>query len=327
MQSVIASMSRGDHGWLAQPCRLVLAAVFLSATAICAAASTADDKIVARIDDRPIYLSQVERVRERATGEQELSGEALKVARAAALQQLVQRQVVLSYLLRKKVAATKDEIDLEIERLRKRLDAKNLTLDKYYDNSGLDEQQLRARLRWRISWTRYLERLLTDDNLQRFFERHHRHFDGSELKVAQILLKGDDALERAKRLREKIKSRQLAFSTAAQRYSKAPSGKEGGEIGFIRRDGPMPEAFSKAAFELEKDEISRPIKTTFGVHLIKLLDIKPGKLAWQDVRPQLEQATAAYLFDYLADRERKNARVEFTGAMPHFRPGTREIVK
>ena len=58
----------------------------------------------------------------------------------------------------------------------------------------------------------------------------------------------------------------------------------------------MDEAFARAAFALKKDEIGPPIVTVFGVHLIKLLDVKPGTKQWTDVRDALRSAFAEQLF-------------------------------
>lgn len=63
------------------------------------------------------------------------------------------------------------------------------------------------------------------------------------------------------------------FETAAKEKSLCPSGKKGGDLGWFRR-GMMVKEFEDTAFSLEKGEISKPIKTQFGWHIIKLEDKK-----------------------------------------------------
>ncbi len=59
-----------------------------------------------------------------------------------------------------------------------------------------------------------------------------------------------------------------SFSELAQKFSKCPSGKNGGDLGEFTY-GRMVEAFSSAAFALKVDEISMPVRTRFGYHLIQ----------------------------------------------------------
>jgi peptidyl-prolyl cis-trans isomerase C len=59
-----------------------------------------------------------------------------------------------------------------------------------------------------------------------------------------------------------------SFESLAQQFSKCPSGKDGGNLGTFGK-GQMVEAFETAAFSLKVGEISKPIRTQFGYHLIK----------------------------------------------------------
>ena len=61
------------------------------------------------------------------------------------------------------------------------------------------------------------------------------------------------------------------FEKMAQMKSLCPSGKKGGDLGWFGR-GMMVREFEKAAFELEKGQMSGPVKTEFGWHIIKVLD-------------------------------------------------------
>lgn len=61
-----------------------------------------------------------------------------------------------------------------------------------------------------------------------------------------------------------------SFEFLAKEYSNCPSGKTGGNLGTFGK-GQMVPAFEKAAFELEVGQVSGPVKTQFGYHLIKRL--------------------------------------------------------
>ena len=73
----------------------------------------------------------------------------------------------------------------------------------------------------------------------------------------------------------------------------------------------MPPTFSKAAFELDEGEISRPVATPFGVHLIKCLELKEGKTGWRDALNEVRQNAIRDLFRELARGHRAKVLIEF----------------
>lgn len=78
---------------------------------------------------------------------------------------------------------------------------------------------------------------------------------------------------------------------------------EDGDLGWFAR-GQMVTAFEEAAFALEAEEISDPIETTFGWHIIQLLERDPDRPFEEDV---LEQLKAAALSEWLADQSLSDA--------------------
>ncbi len=63
------------------------------------------------------------------------------------------------------------------------------------------------------------------------------------------------------------------FMNAAKKYSKCPSGSSGGILGWFGRGDMVPE-FEKAAFELPNGQVSEPVKTQYGWHLIYIISKK-----------------------------------------------------
>lgn len=78
-------------------------------------------------------------------------------------------------------------------------------------------------------------------------------------------------------IRARILNGEITFEQAAKEYSQDPgSADEGGDLGFVSK-GTFVAEFEKAAFALNPDEISLPVETQFGYHLIQLLE-KRGEL-------------------------------------------------
>lgn len=62
-----------------------------------------------------------------------------------------------------------------------------------------------------------------------------------------------------------------SFKELAKQFSNCPSGQVGGDLGYFGRGVMVPE-FEKAAFDTPKGEISEPVQTDFGYHVIKVID-------------------------------------------------------
>jgi peptidyl-prolyl cis-trans isomerase SurA len=292
--------------------------------------------VAATVGDTAIYVRDVQRELTRVTQERETSSATRAYLSAKALQQLVDREIILQWLERTSQGATTQEIDLEIARRKRRVADRGGTWESYLKERHLREADLQRLLCWQLGWGRFLQRHMDDANLERFFASHRRQFDGTRIRVAHILLRVeslddegtlDAAIRQADEIRRQITQGDLTFAAAAQEHSSAPSAAQGGDIGFIGRREPMPESFSRAAFALNLDELSPPVVTAFGVHLIQCREIEEGQRSWQEARPEIEGAVMQFLFQWAADRGRPDSPVHFSGNSPHFRPGTEEIVR
>jgi parvulin-like peptidyl-prolyl isomerase len=276
--------------------------------------------IAVRIDGQSVTKAEVELEFRRAFGERELTPEQQSAAQRAALEQVIDRRLVLAYLERTGQAASAQDVDFAVSQLVKELMAQDLTLGQHLQQVGMTESELRGALAWKLSWNKYLDRYLTDDNLQKYFDRNRRELDGTQLRAAHILLKlpadADQAsvlsaTEQAAAWRAEIVAGKRTFAAAAAAHSQAPTAKQGGDIGWIERHQPMPEAFSRAAFALEKGQVSAPIRSPAGIHVITVLDIKPGTKTLDEVEAQLRPAVTLYLFRWIADKERASAKIEY----------------
>ncbi len=91
----------------------------------------------------------------------------------------------------------------------------------------------------------------------------------TEVRASHILVKTE---QEANDLYDEIKNGK-AFEDAAAEVSLCPSGAAGGDLGYFGR-GMMVKPFEDAAFNMEVGELSQPVQTQFGWHLIYLTDKK-----------------------------------------------------
>ncbi|MBI5060679.1 MAG: peptidyl-prolyl cis-trans isomerase [Candidatus Aenigmarchaeota archaeon] len=88
-----------------------------------------------------------------------------------------------------------------------------------------------------------------------------------KVHCAHILLKTEQDAKQA--LQEVQKG--ASFAKVAEQKSLCPSKKNGGDLGFFGR-GQMVRPFETVAFALQKGQVSQPVKTEFGWHIIKRLE-------------------------------------------------------
>jgi peptidyl-prolyl cis-trans isomerase C len=100
------------------------------------------------------------------------------------------------------------------------------------------------------------------------------------------------------------------FATLAKQKSKDPGAAEGGDLGFFTKDQMVPE-FSEVAFKLDKGQISDPVHTQFGWHVILVEDkrTKPTP-TFEEVKPQLANYVAHRAQAELVDKLRAAAHIE-----------------
>lgn len=106
---------------------------------------------------------------------------------------------------------------------------------------------------------------VSEEEMKTFFEENQQYFvEGEKIEASHILV---DSEEKADEIYEQLQSGK-EFSELAGQYSSCPSKTSGGSLGQFGR-GQMVAEFEAAAFSLEEGEISKPVKTQFGYHLIK----------------------------------------------------------
>jgi peptidyl-prolyl cis-trans isomerase C len=183
----------------------------------------------------------------------------------------------------------------------------------------------------KLVWLRYkalMESVLGDESktataepaLRKIYEDATKQMSGQEeVRARHILFRVTDPSNQAlsKAAEDKVKAtierlkKGEDFATLAQTLTEDPSGKQnGGDLGFFTRDQMVPE-FSEVAFRLEKGQVSDPIKTQFGWHVLKVEDKRQRAAPpFEQVREEIEQFATRKAQVDLVTKLRADAKIE-----------------
>lgn len=272
-------------------------------------AATVAPRVVAVVNGQPLLAAEVQAVldtRPPSSSNGDRWEQALEVT--------IQRSLVLDYLRERNLGATRAELDDAIGTWSATLQARDSNAEQEYARLGLTEAAWRRRVAWQIGWERYRTKHLAEPSLAKFFAAHASQFDGTRVKVAHLLLPlatgQDDAMKKAARLREQIVAGQISFEEATKTDSIGKTAAEGGELGWINANGPMTQPFTEAAMALAPGQLSPPVQTRFGVHLIRCLQIEPGTKTLADVLPEVRRAAELRLFKTIVSKQLPKADIQ-----------------
>lgn len=165
----------------------------------------------------------------------------------------------------------------------------------------LSDEEAEA-IAWEVAWGEYLQRHLTETNLERYYEAHRWRFDGTRILVSQIFLPGseseDDVRRRAAEWAASIGDGEMSFAEAARRHSLAPSAADGGRIGWVTASGDLPPAVTEAAFAAEPRSVVGPIRSSLGWHLLWVEQRESGATPFEEFADHaaLRRSAADFLF-------------------------------
>ncbi len=125
-----------------------------------------------------------------------------------------------------------------------------------------------------------------EEELKNYFAENKHLFNQPEMVKASHILVADE--DRAKEILDELNGG-MNFEDAAKSYSSCPSSEVGGALGEFGRGQMVPE-FEEAAFSMELGEISAPVKTQFGYHIIRLDEKnEPKDSSFEESREEVEK--------------------------------------
>ncbi|NOX88038.1 MAG: hypothetical protein GXO77_03360 [Calditrichaeota bacterium] len=175
-----------------------------------------------------------------------------------------QRMSILNYMIKKYLQAN-DAIDLKL------------------DTTRIYQTEL-AEYTARLIGNKYFERVIVDkmiseDQLRKNFEQQREEVKARHILISYKGARGsksdrtkEEALKLAQKIAKEAKTGKLSFNYLAEKYSDDPSAKTNkGDLGYFTW-GQMVDPFQKVAFALKPGQISEPVETVYGYHIIKVED-------------------------------------------------------
>ena len=198
--------------------------------------------------------------------------------------------IIVNQIIAEKAASNNIEVDEgELEELYEenhlRLMEEDEDYKKMIEDNKIDGDFIKAQMRKNLLGykykTFYLDKVeITDATARAFYDENGELFHMEEIKARHILV---DEEQLAKDIIKKIDEGE-DFAELAMEYSTEPGAQEsGGDLGYFSRDVNFVPEFKEAVFALEVGQVSEPVKTEFGYHIITVEDKVEENVEFEEV--------------------------------------------
>ena len=314
----------------------------LGAAAIAFAAcgdSDIAEPAAATVNGKKITVEQVQRELakfedtgqfEQLTAEQD-ADEVRRQFQQGYLSQIVRRNVLRPLAEERGLEVSQSEVDESLEAIKADFPSEE-EFETALDQQGLTADQLPELVRDQLIEEALREDIQSevepsDDDLQSFYDENLDRY--RQTKASHILVKKKGQADNLASQLQGAKANQVdkLFAQQAKKVSEDPgSGENGGDLGYFAVGEFVPE-FEQAAAELDIGEISDPVKTEFGFHVIRVTDRRLQ--AFEDVRDQIAQelsgSEAEDAFQKLVVQAYEDADVRVNSRYGELDPETQRI--
>lgn len=235
---------------------------------------------------------------------------------------LVNMKLVSQFIARQRIPIENERVDADVKNLQDELKKDGQDLASALLQNGKTMDDLRKELANRQRWIKYVQAKATDAELKKYVDQHRDVFNGVRVRASHILLglkpsatpaEKEQIRKRLLQIKSDIEAGKTTFAAAANKFSEddGRAKGDGGDIGYFERRSGIIEEFADAAFKLKKGQISDPVETVVGYHLILVTDRTAGTTFDFDAKKKL--VYDMYSMDLqknLIDTERAKAKVE-----------------
>lgn len=210
---------------------------------------------------------------------------------------LIAQKIVEKEIAKNDIKVTDKEIEAELAEYQEYYGGEE-SFNSVLESSGVKLADVKEDIKRNVATNKLLEDRIeiTDEEMKTYFEENKAQYGQAEQVQASHILVEDE--ETAKEVKEKLDAGE-DFADLAKEYSTDSSSESGGDLGYFGK-GEMVAEFEEAAFAMEIGEISEPVKSEHGYHIIKVVDKKEAKDAvYEDVKDEVKDA----IFDTKAQTE------------------------
>ena len=268
--------------------KLTILILYLLMLSVASDAAVLLDRVVAVVNKEVITWSELYKMMENEAADQVRAlkeEERLKIfkdSEAAFLEKLIDIKLQIQEARRLGLDVTTEEVTEAVENIKKKYSLTDNALEESLKKEGLSFEEYKKRLSEQIVISKVVSQqirnkvVVSEEEVKKYMEANKESFtDGETFKIKQIFLgrPKDDAdikviEDRASIIIQRLKAGE-DFSILAEEYSEDPSGKLGGDLGFIKKSQ-MAKEFIDALNSMKVGEFSNPFWTEKGLHIIKL---------------------------------------------------------
>jgi peptidyl-prolyl cis-trans isomerase SurA len=269
------------------------------------------DRVAAVVNNDIITLSELQkraapeitRVAQESSGTERSQKQSLVMKKA--LDAMIDEKLVDSELRELKVSINDKEVDAAVEEVKKSYNLTDEQLTEAVAKEGLTLTEYREQMRKQIARYKLINEKVrknikvSDADVKSEYDRMMRsEGEDYEVHIRHILIavsrsapqpQVEEARRKATAIAAEARQPGVDFAELAKKRSEGSSSSDGGDLGFFKRGTMVPE-FEKVAFSLKTGEVSDPVRTQFGWHVLKLEEIrKLGMKPLAEVRPEIEE--------------------------------------
>ncbi len=242
------------------------------------------------------------------------------------LKRIIEKVLIDQEIAKQSITVSEAEIDQAFNEYKERFRTEE-QFQNYLKHGKVTVEQIRERMKAKLALEKLIEKsgnlTVTEEEARDFYQKNERFYIEKEgVKASHILVKVaenapadqvDAAMKKIKEAQAELK-KGVAFEEVAKKFGEGPAAAKGGDLGFFGR-GQMVKPFEDKAFGMKPGELSEPVRTRFGFHIIKVIEKRDErKKPFEEVKDQINESLRNKKFfkerRTLIERLNQEAKVE-----------------